>query len=101
MGLLIKRVINGEKDAKAFWAVPLSYVLTIVFGLCSIIMGVGTWATAAAHERGAILDIIRTETKLTIDPIDKRLTIVEARQRLNEDIIGRNSGWIEGQKAKQ
>jgi hypothetical protein len=100
MGILITRVTNG-KDAKTFWAVPLPYVLTIVFGLCSIIGGVGTWAIASANERAVIIDIIRIETKMTIDPIDKRLSIVEARQRINEDIIGRNSGWIEGHKEKQ
>jgi hypothetical protein len=101
MGVLIKRVTNGEKDAKTFLAVPLPVVLSVVFGLCSIIGAVVTWAASAANERGAILDIMRREMALLTEPLDKRLTIVEARQRINEDIIGKSSGWIEAQKAKQ
>jgi len=72
---LIKTVTNGDKTA-VFKAVSLGHVVSIVFGLASIIGAQQTWLWAEAHERTLIVDSIRIQ--ITTD-ITTRATIEDRR----------------------
>lgn len=106
---LLHKTTNG--DGNTIKTVPLSIVIAGLVALCSTIGAQWTWFIAAAHERAVISDMLKKDVLASVAPdfariderlsaLDQRLTTTESRQRVNEDTINRNSGWIEAQRAK-
>ena len=71
----IKLVTNGD-STNQFRAVSLGHVVSIVFGLVSIIGAQQTWMWAAAHERELIVSSLRLQIVSDIE----RHAIVDDRR---------------------
>ena len=102
MGLIVK----VQDDNGGFRAVPMMVALPIFFGLVSLIGGTVTWSVSAAHERSAILDIVRTEIRLSVAADDAQTlqrfisiesTLADLNDRLKtlERQVNINTGRLE------
>jgi hypothetical protein len=109
---IIKTVTNGSGTA-TFRAVSLGHVISIFFGLVSIIGSQQTWLWSAAHERDSIVTMLRMQITTDIEKheqteerrfdeieghladINRRLDAMFEREANLEQQVNRNTGIIE------
>jgi len=102
---IIKDVTNGSGTTQ-FKAVSLGHVVSIIFGLASIIGAQQTWLWAGAHEREMIVTAMRAQLvaditshtaaeEIRIGQIDRRLEMLERQMDDAQRQININTGKIE------
>lgn len=107
---LIKLVTNGSNSVQ-FKAMSLGHVVTVVFGLLTVIVAQQTWLWSGAHERQLIVTTIRIQIANDIEhhsftdnvrfqSIEKKLDHIE--DGLDDAVkqLNRNTGSIEANKEK-
>lgn len=102
---VIKTVTNGARTA-TFKAVSLGHVVTMVFGLTSIIGAQQTWLWAGVHERNAIVKEMRADLAQSMsshettdsdrfDDMDRRLSSMERSMDDAQKQINLNTGRLD------